>query len=256
MFDSKGFFVDLAANHYKHISNTYSLETFAGWNGICIEPNSRYWEGHLKRRCTVVSAVVSEVKNEVVNFVTSKGTKGGIIAKDTDNRNVKIGPGVKKFYTVDIAEIFKLFSVPKIIQYISLDVEGVEERIIKSFPFESYTVYAMTIERPTKKILAILQEQQFVEVGILGFGGLDSIGESVYLNKKTPNFMEILRQGQIQVTKIARKLDSVTEKDIVPVKNTNGWASGVRCPYYKVALCQKDLVPYSVKYKEILKRWS
>lgn len=251
MFDPKGFFVDLAANHYKVISNTYSLETFPGWNGICIEPNSQYWEGHLKRRCTVVSAVVSEVKNEVINFVTSKGASGGIIAKDTDNRNVKVGPGVKKFYTVDIVEIFKMFSVPEIIQYISLDVEGAEERIFQSFPFESYAVYAMTVERPTEKILAILKEQQFVEVGILSY-----IGESVYLNKKTPNFMKILRQGQIQITKIERKLDTVTEKDIVPVKNKMGWASGVRCPYYKAALCQRDLVHYSVKYKKIMERWS
>jgi len=250
MFHSKGFFVDLAANDYKAFSNTYSLETFAGWSGICIEPNSKYWEGLLKRQCTVISAVVSEVKNEVIDFITSTGVLGGIIADDTDNKVVKKGSVVKQYYTIDLFEIFKQFSVPETIHYISLDVEGAEERIFKSFPFESYTVYAMTVERPTEKILAILKEQQFVEVGILG-----SFGESVYLNKKTPNFMEVLRRGQIQVTKISKQLDSITDEDIGPVKARNGWASGVRCQYYKVTLCEKDLAHYSVMYRKILKRW-
>ena len=75
------------------------------------------------------------------------------------------------------------------------------------------------------------------------------------MNKKTPNFTEVLRQGQIQVTKISKKLDSITEEDIVPVKNRKGRASGVRCPYYKITLCEKDLAQYTVPYEKILKRW-
>jgi hypothetical protein len=38
-----GYFVDLAANDAVQISNTYALETFFDWDGLCIEPNPEYW---------------------------------------------------------------------------------------------------------------------------------------------------------------------------------------------------------------------
>ena len=56
MFPWSGYFIDLAANDWKYLSNTYSLERYGGWNGLCIEPNSIYWEGYLNRRCMQVRA--------------------------------------------------------------------------------------------------------------------------------------------------------------------------------------------------------
>ena len=38
MFPDGGhFFIDLAANDWRRIPNSYSLETYDGWSGICIE---------------------------------------------------------------------------------------------------------------------------------------------------------------------------------------------------------------------------
>ena len=38
-----GFFIDLAANDAKELTNTLALERDHGWNGLCIEPNPAYW---------------------------------------------------------------------------------------------------------------------------------------------------------------------------------------------------------------------
>lgn len=38
-----GYFVDLAANDAKDLTNTLALERDHGWNGLCIEPNPGYW---------------------------------------------------------------------------------------------------------------------------------------------------------------------------------------------------------------------
>ena len=38
-----GFFIDLAANDAKELTNTLSLERDYGWRGLCIEPNPGYW---------------------------------------------------------------------------------------------------------------------------------------------------------------------------------------------------------------------
>ena len=40
----KGYFIDLASNDAKELSNTLALER-AGWDGLCIEPNPVYWYG-------------------------------------------------------------------------------------------------------------------------------------------------------------------------------------------------------------------
>ena len=34
-----GYYVDLASNHWKKLSNTFALEKVYRWDGLCIEPN-------------------------------------------------------------------------------------------------------------------------------------------------------------------------------------------------------------------------
>ena len=53
-----GFYIDLAANDAIRISNTYALEKYFGWKGLCLEPNPVYWSGLAYRNCEVVAAVV------------------------------------------------------------------------------------------------------------------------------------------------------------------------------------------------------
>jgi hypothetical protein len=53
-----GYFIDLAANDATELSNTYALEKYHGWNGICIEPNPTYWHNLTYRKCMTIGAVV------------------------------------------------------------------------------------------------------------------------------------------------------------------------------------------------------
>lgn len=54
-----GYFVDLAANDAIQLSNTYALERYYHWRGVCIEPNPVYWHNLTTfRTCTTVAAVV------------------------------------------------------------------------------------------------------------------------------------------------------------------------------------------------------
>ena len=255
MFPWSGYFIDLAANDWKYLSNTYSLERYGGWNGLCIEPNSIYWEGYLNRRCMMVSAVISNSNDDLIQFATGNEAFGGII--DTDSAKVrpkekfKKRNEVKKFYTVNISNIFEKFAVPSTIQYISLDVEGAEERIIESFPWIAYTVLAFTIERPSKKVLEILEDENFVEIGVLGH-----FGDTMYLNKKVPAFQEVLKKGQIEITKIEKKINEVSKEDIYPVRNMRtSRAQGVRCPYYMGDSCQKPLLHYDANYEIVMERF-
>jgi len=132
-----------SANNWRHISNSYSLETYDGWSGICIEPNERYWQGHLQRRCKLVGAVVGD-KNELVLFKKSSGAFGGIVGENYDNHD---NATAVEMYTVTLHEILQYFIIllqqnqaPKVVHYFSLDVEGAESTVLMHMPFDKYSV--------------------------------------------------------------------------------------------------------------------
>ena len=56
------------------------------------------------------------------------------------------------------------FNAPETIDYLSLDVEGAETRILRGFPFHKYKFLAMTIERPTVELNELLFKNGYVFV--------------------------------------------------------------------------------------------
>eukprot|EP00961_Rhodomonas_salina_P203429 2744974-Rhodomonas_salina.1 len=119
-----GFFVDLAANDAVQISNTVTLEQEYGWDGLCVEPMPRYYEGHLKRRCMLAAAVAGARTGEEVKFAVRPFAGSGIVRNDMDNKPGNSGTSEKmKFTTVSVAQMFRDFGVPKVVDYLSLDIE-------------------------------------------------------------------------------------------------------------------------------------
>ena len=163
LLGSNGYFIDLAANDALEFSNTLALER-KGWTGLCVEPNSAYWYGLSHRKCTVVGALVSGTKTETVK-VQFRGVFGGIVGK-LDNRlaNRKKEPDAPQVtrYTAPVTEVLNQFSVPKTIDYMSLDVEGSEFEIMKDFPFDKYTIRLLTVERPNKQLKELLTENGYI----------------------------------------------------------------------------------------------
>jgi len=158
-----GYFIDLAANDPIKISNTYALETHFGWRGLCMEPNPMYWSGLSYRKCTTVAAVVgSERMQEVYfKFPNREGPKGGIVGKEFDNKEPSKFKEDKPRYTVPLLEIFQKFQTPPVIDYLSLDVEGAEELVMSSFPFDLYRFNIITLERPSEKLQEMLKNHGY-----------------------------------------------------------------------------------------------
>jgi hypothetical protein len=180
-----GFFVELATNDGVAGSNTYALERDYGWSGICIEPQARHWKGLLHRKCTVVAAVVSDVTGEEVTFNNRQGTGvAGVVSEDTANyewmgchalrgsnksgsnrRGSLLGAEASECVTsrtVTLGKILRDFDAPRVIDYLSLDVEGAEHLVLQTFPFEEYRVLVITVERPDLCVRTILRQQGFL----------------------------------------------------------------------------------------------
>ena len=137
------FFVDLASNDALILSNTYLLE-LNGWDGVCIEANPEYWYRLASfRNCTIIGAAVGGNEDGIEVDFSLRGVYGGVVGLD----NQKSGTDVKR-NLVSISTLFNQTNVPRVIDYMSLDVEGAESLVMEYFPWNFYSFKFLTIERP------------------------------------------------------------------------------------------------------------
>jgi len=161
-----GYFVDLASNDATVDSNTFALERDYRWNGLCVEPNPRYWHklAHYRPRCNVVAAVVggaSHRGDEILFRYANRGGHGGIAGPGFDNAGWLWRSFAQVAFVVPLLEILDRNGAPHVIDYLSLDVEGAESFVLMNFPFEKYRVNIVTVERPKDDIRAYLKSQGY-----------------------------------------------------------------------------------------------
>lgn len=64
---------------------------------------------------------------------------------------------VIEIYTTTLEKELDEVNAPKIIDFLSLDVEGAEWIVMRLFPFHKYKFICMAIERPNKKLDILLE---------------------------------------------------------------------------------------------------
>lgn len=198
IFEGKrsGFFLEAGAADGFSESNTYVLEKRYGWRGICIEPNSIFFERllNLGRSCICESTLIDS-EDRSVDFAFS-GQESGIISFDTDNgqeirkehiNTLRRRGSVRKMSAKPLADILYANGAPEVIDYFSFDVEGAETRILRSFPFNRYRFLSMTIERPTSELNELLFSNGYVFVK-------NVLYDTFYIHKSHPNFHKITKK--------------------------------------------------------------
>jgi FkbM family methyltransferase len=195
-FKLNGYFIDLAAYDGITLNNTYLLEKKLNWNGICIEPFDKAFTKLKKNRnCILVNDVIDYNNDNEIKFRTDIEMGNGIIDNDTDNnyntrKSGKYGLDKSKFIvkkTKTLEFILDTNNAPKVIDYLSLDVEGSETRILSNFPFNKYKFLALTIERPTIELENILFQNDYVFVKHYEM-------DTFYVHKTIPNFDNIKKE--------------------------------------------------------------
>jgi len=169
-----GYFVDLAANHAEMLSNTYGLERNLGWKGLCIEAAPEMWGELVRRQCQLVAAVVGQTRGEKVNFLVRPQKDGlsGIVHDNFDNQRASGDKNektyVRDYYTIPLVDILRHNRSPKVIDYLSLDIEGAEFYVMEKFPFDDYQFRIITIERPPKQLRSLLQANNYKFHAVIG----------------------------------------------------------------------------------------
>jgi FkbM family methyltransferase len=181
----EGFFIDLAANNARKLSNSYALERSFGWEGICIEPNPEYWFDLSRfRTCKIVAAVVGRDRMEEIKF-NYRGVYGGITRDGFDNTKERESESIPAF-TVPLQEVLERADTPRVVDYLSLDIEGAETYIMKNFPLSSYRIKIMTVERPDKEL-----QQHLGANGFKLMGDMSSWGESLWIHNDFMNELDL-----------------------------------------------------------------
>lgn len=198
-----GFFIDLAASNGTDINNTLILEQMFDWQGICIEPNPIYFEELQKNRKSINLNDCVDEKEHLVEFRYDNMECGGIVDDDTDNNIANRGWLIRiareknmilTLKTKTLEQILIENNAPKVIDYLSLDVEGAETRVLRHFPFDRYTFLAMTIERPSAELNAILFANGYVFVK-------NDHYDSFYVHESLDSIDQIKKEPFVQVSK-------------------------------------------------------
>lgn len=153
-----GFFLDSGASDGVLSNNTHLLEVAYDWNGICIEPNTDFFEKLVKnRKCYCLNYCLYD-KEDYVDFLELGNVVGGIMeeyhpthldlakASYDIQKDMYGNPKTVKKLARTINQVLKECNSPQIIDYWSLDTEGSELAILKSFPFDEYSFRVITVE--------------------------------------------------------------------------------------------------------------
>ena len=157
-----GFFLDIGAHDGVTISNTFLLEWRYGWRGICVEANPQSFRKLTQaRRSTCVNVCLDRARGHVEFAV--RDVLGGIVGEGMDNTGTE-GSTVLRLEALPLKDVLTSHSAPSRIDYLSIDVEGAEDRVLDAFDFDSYRFNCMTIERPSESLRAIFHRHGYVLV--------------------------------------------------------------------------------------------
>jgi hypothetical protein len=179
----RGYFLDSGASNGVRSSNTKLLEDSYEWNGICVEPNEEFFSALVKnRRCHCVNCCLYD-RDSKVNFLEKAYTLGGILDEyhshhlrfaqrsfpntlDAEGNLATVSKPARA-----VGSLLRECGAPPVIDYWSLDTEGSELAILRSFPFEEYTFRVLTVEHnwlPVRhEIKDFLERRGYLRVAVL-----------------------------------------------------------------------------------------
>lgn len=158
---TNGYFMDIGAAGGVELSNTYILEERFAWSGICVEANPETFKTlQANRRCRKINCCLAG-KPGKVRFAGRTTYYGGILSneRESDQSEPAIELEARTLKSLILEE-----NVPETIHYLSLDVEGAEEEIMSTFPYNTHKFLAATIERPSDQLRKTLKEAGYLIV--------------------------------------------------------------------------------------------
>lgn len=149
-----GVFVDVGGFDGVEGSNSLFFELFRGWTGVLVEPVSDLVDrARQVRRCPCIEAAVSGdgATRDFLEVATGYRQMSGLADIYDGNilEQVRAHPAhsetVRRIATRTLGDILAEQSIAAV-DYLSLDIEGAEAEVLRSFPFDDVQVGVFSIE--------------------------------------------------------------------------------------------------------------
>jgi FkbM family methyltransferase len=146
-----GYFVEIGGHDGQRYSNTLALERHFGWRGLLVEadPDLCEWARVLRPNCIHDCVAVSVTNDSTVRF-SRGGAWGGLVAflheawrREAESRHT---PEIW-VPTATLRNILTRNHAPKLIDYLSLDIEGAEVPVLhEHFQSPTHHFRCLTVE--------------------------------------------------------------------------------------------------------------
>lgn len=150
------YFIEAGACDGIKSSSCYVLEKHFQWTGICVEPNTDYFQKLKQNRAnSICENVCLNDNNGTVNYLKGNingvhpmlgGIKSNLIEYREDYQKIVSQGEEVQTKSVTLYELLQKHNAPKTIHYLSMDIEGSELPVLSVFPFEEYKILAISIE--------------------------------------------------------------------------------------------------------------
>ena len=185
-----GFFIEIGAFDGIEGSNCCYFEKYESWEGIAIEASPKQFQKLQKnRKCEMINAVIGPEEKEVEFCEITEGftQMSGIYNsnyKDSLNRIQKKSNSKINIIKTNSTTFEKIIPSNRIVDIVSIDIEGNELEVIKSIDFNKHEIKVILLENNIPQKLNYIN---FFKT--INFSYFDRVGmDEIYYNKKYYNF--------------------------------------------------------------------
>ena len=142
-FKSRGYFVEFGATDGKALSNTFLMENVFNWSGILAEPGKNWHSALSANRSAIIETkCVWSTSGENLEFNETKdGELSTLQMFSSVDMHAATRASGQRYYveTISLNDLLETNNAPKFIDYLSIDTEGSEFEILRSFKFDKYS---------------------------------------------------------------------------------------------------------------------
>ena len=158
-----GFYVDIGASHPTRISNTYLLYRL-GWHGVTVEPIPLLCRLHRRwrPRDILVEKAIGPAKGTFNFYEMMPSVLSTVDARTAEKYIMESKAVLLRSFEISVitpAELFSEFVGKRTIDFLSMDIEGLDVRTIAAIDFEQVRPRLICIEINDASERAVVLEQ-------------------------------------------------------------------------------------------------
>lgn len=147
---AKGFYLDIGASHPFRLSNTYSLYR-SGWNGVTVEPIPRLGKLHRRwrPRDTMIPVAVGPARGTLEFFEMTPSVLSTLDRSVAEEYVAEGKAVICRTYVIEVLpinEIIERVSAMAPVDFLSIDVEGLDTDLLSNIDFFRFRPSLICIE--------------------------------------------------------------------------------------------------------------